>query len=71
MAASGFFNEVQSRRHSSATRIAEVLAEMELLHDDSTAAIRSWIDRSTSELPAGFGVQTPATFTRLPRAPSA
>ena len=46
---------VQSRRHSSATRIAEVLAEMELLHDDSTAAIRSWIGRSTSELPAGFG----------------
>jgi hypothetical protein len=46
---------VRSRRHSSATRIAEVLAEMELLHDDSTAAIRSWIGRSTSELPAGFG----------------
>ena len=28
---------------------------MELLHDDSTAAIRSWIGRSTSEPPAGFG----------------
>ena len=42
------------RSHSSATRIAEVLAEMELLHDDTTAAIRTWIDRRTGELPAGF-----------------
>src|SRR5215471_5018002 len=40
---------------ASATRIAEVLAEMELLHDDTTAAIRTWIDRRTGELPAGFG----------------
>jgi hypothetical protein len=43
------------RSHSSATRITEVLAEMELLHDDTTAAIRTWIDRRTGELPAGFG----------------
>ena len=43
------------RSHSSVTRIAEVLAEMELLHDDTTAAIRTWIDRRTGELPAGFG----------------
>jgi hypothetical protein len=27
---------------------------MELLHDDTTAAIRAWIDHSTRELPAGF-----------------
>jgi integrase len=43
------------RSHSSATRIAEVLAELGLLHDDTTAATRTWIDRRTSELPAGFG----------------
>jgi hypothetical protein len=45
---------VRPRRHSSATRIAEVLAELGLLHDDTTAAIRAWIDRRTGELPAGF-----------------
>jgi hypothetical protein len=45
---------VRPRSHSSATRIAEVLAELELLHDDTTAAIRTWIDRRTGELPAGF-----------------
>src|SRR5205823_6391814 len=45
---------VRPRSHSSATRIAEVLAEMELLHDDTTAAIRTWIDRRAGELPAGF-----------------
>jgi integrase len=26
-----------------------------LLHDDTTAAIRAWIDRRTGDLPAGFG----------------
>jgi hypothetical protein len=41
------------RSHSSATRIAEVLAELGLLHDDTTAAIRTWIDRRTGELPPG------------------
>jgi hypothetical protein len=46
---------VRPRSHSSATRIAEILAEMELLHDDTTAAIRTWIDRRTGDLPAGFG----------------
>ena len=45
---------VRPRSHSSATRIAEVLAELELVHDDTTAAIRTWIDRRISELPAGF-----------------
>jgi integrase len=42
------------RSHSSAIRIAEVLAELGLLHDDTTAAIRTWIDRRTGDLPAGF-----------------
>ena len=46
---------VRPRSHSSATRIAEVLAELGMLHDDTTAAIRTWIDRRTGELPAGFG----------------
>ena len=46
---------VRSRSHSSATRIAEVPAELGLLCDDTTAAIRTWIDRRTGELPAGFG----------------
>src|SRR5215467_5689523 len=46
---------VRPRSHSSTTRIAEVLAELGMLHDDTTAAIRAWIDRRTGELPAGFG----------------
>jgi hypothetical protein len=46
---------VQPRRHSSATRISQVLAELGLLHDDTAAVIRTWIDRCCSELPAGFG----------------
>jgi len=45
---------VRPRSHSSATRIAEVLAEMGMLHDDTTAAIRTWIDRRTGELSTGF-----------------
>ena len=45
---------VRPRSHSSATRIAEVLAKLGLLRDDTTAAIRTWIDRRTGELPAGF-----------------
>jgi integrase len=27
---------------------------MEMLHDDTTASVRTWIDRRTGELPAGF-----------------
>jgi integrase len=46
--------QMRPRRHSSATRIAEVLAELDLLHDDTTAAIRAWIGHSTRALPAGF-----------------
>ena len=50
---------VRPRSHSSAARIAEVLAELGLLHDDTTAAIRAWIDRRTGELPAGFAPRRP------------
>lgn len=35
-------------------RVSEVLADLSLLDDDTTPVIRSWIDRRTSELPAGF-----------------
>ncbi|MGO4649347.1 integrase [Nocardia sp. 2YAB30] len=50
------FSEVRTRphRHVSRPRLAEVLADLELLDDDSTPAIRSWIDRATSEFAPGF-----------------
>ena len=46
---------VRPRSHSSATRVAEVLAELGLLHDDTTAAIRNLDRPLRRELPAGFG----------------
>nr|WTB29456.1 hypothetical protein OG781_08055 [Streptomyces sp. NBC_00830] len=48
--------EVRTRipRQASSHRVAEVLDSLDLLDDDSTLAIRAWIDRRTSELPAGF-----------------
>jgi hypothetical protein len=48
--------EVRTRtpRHASSPRVAEVLADLGLLDDDTTPAIRQWIHRRTSELPAGF-----------------
>jgi hypothetical protein len=56
---------VRPRSHSSATRIAEVLAELGLLHDDTTAAIRTWVDRCAAELPAGFGRDVRAWLVML------
>ena len=56
---------VRPRRHSSATRVTEVLAELELLHDDTTAPIRSWIDRRVGELPTGFGRDVRAWLVML------
>ena len=41
-------------RHTSTPRVAEVLAGLDLLEDDSAPAIRSWIERRTGELPRGF-----------------
>jgi hypothetical protein len=35
-------------------RVAEVLADLELLTDDTTPAVRSWIERQSGGLPAGF-----------------
>jgi hypothetical protein len=48
--------EVRARpiRGAPNLRVAEVLTDLGLLDDDTTPAIRSWIDRSVSELPAGF-----------------
>ena len=48
--------EIRARtpRHASAPRVAEVLAGLGLLEDDSVPAVRSWIGRRTGELPPGF-----------------
>jgi integrase len=48
--------EIRARtpRHSSAPRVAEVLAGLGMLEDDTVPAIRSWIDRRAGELPQGF-----------------
>ncbi len=48
--------EIRTRtpRHSSAPRVAEVLAGLDLLDDDSIPAVRSWIERRAGELPQGF-----------------
>ncbi|MFJ5726066.1 hypothetical protein [Streptomyces sp. NPDC093149] len=48
--------EVRTRipRHASSHRVAEVLADLHLLEDDSSSAIRSWIEARAGELPASF-----------------
>ncbi|MGI5380579.1 hypothetical protein ACQEV2_41500 [Streptomyces sp. CA-251387] len=48
--------EIRTRipRHASSYRVAEVLADLDLLDDDSALTIRSWVDHRTSELPADF-----------------
>ena len=48
--------EIRTRtpRHTSAPRVAEVLAGLGLLEDDTTPAIRSWIERRAGKLPQGF-----------------
>jgi hypothetical protein len=48
--------EIRTRtsRHTSAPRVAEVLAGLDLLEDDSIPAVRSWIQRRAVELPPGF-----------------
>jgi len=47
-------------RRTSNYRVAEVLGELELLADDTTPAIRAWIDRSAGALPAGFAADVRA-----------
>lgn len=48
--------EVRARipRTAPILRITEVLTDLDLLDDDTTPAIRSWINRNTDQLPAGF-----------------
>jgi hypothetical protein len=48
--------EIRTRtsRHTSVPRVAEVLAGLDLLEDDSTPAVRSWIERRADALPRGF-----------------
>jgi len=49
-------SEVRTRphRHVSRPRLAEVLADLDLLDDDTTPAARSWIDHVTEDLAPGF-----------------
>jgi integrase len=49
-------SEIRTRtpRATSNLRVAQVLNDLQLLHDDTTPAIRAWIDRRIGELPAGF-----------------
>jgi hypothetical protein len=48
--------EIRQRtpRRASNYRVAEVLSELELLANDTTPAIRAWIDRRAGAPPAGF-----------------
>jgi hypothetical protein len=48
--------EVRARipRTAPILRITEVLTDLDLLDDDTTPAIRSWIDRNADQLPPGF-----------------
>ncbi len=56
---------LQPHRSSSAARVAEVLDDLQLLADDTTPAIRSWIDRRAGELPAGFNPAVHAWLTAM------
>jgi len=49
-------SEIRSKtsRHTSAPRVAEILAGLGLLEDDNVPAILAWIDRRAGELPHGF-----------------
>lgn len=44
----------RTHRHVPKPRLAEVLADLDLLDDDTTPVIRVWIDRNTSDLAPGF-----------------
>jgi hypothetical protein len=45
---------LRRRSHSSVTRVAAVVGDLGLLHDDTAAAICAWLDRRAGDLPAGF-----------------
>ena len=44
----------QASQYGRGVRVAEVLADVELLTDDTMPAIRSWIERRSADLPTGF-----------------
>jgi integrase len=48
--------EIRARtsRHTSAPRVAEVLAGLGLLEDDTVPAVRAWIGRRAAQMPPGF-----------------
>ena len=50
--------EIRARtsRHTSAPRVAEVLAGLGLLEDDTVPAVQAWIGRRTAQMPPGFAV---------------
>lgn len=60
-------SEVRSRPHRrvSRPRLIEVLTDLGLLADDSTASIRSWIQRVTTDLTPGIGEPTKHWLTVL------
>jgi hypothetical protein len=51
---SELYTHILAHAHAPRRRVAEVLDELGLLVDDTTPAIRSWIDRSVGDLPNGF-----------------
>lgn len=55
----------QATQDGRGVRIAEVLADVNLLDDDTTPAIRSWIQRRTEELPVGFAADVRAWLLML------
>lgn len=55
----------QTARTTSTPRVAEILAELDLLTDDTTPAIRRWIDRRTGSLPTGFAEDIRAWLLHL------
>lgn len=55
----------QTARTTSTPRVAEILAELDLLTDDTTPAIRRWIDRRTGSLQTGFAEDIRAWLLHL------
>lgn len=56
---------IEASRHGHGARIAEVLVDVQLLNDDTTPAIRSWIEQRSGELPAGFAADVHAWLLML------
>jgi site-specific recombinase XerD len=52
-------------RRTSTLRVAEVLASLDLLRDDTVPALRLWIERSSAALPAGFASDVRAWLLTL------